>query len=96
MSESTKGINSPMYGKHLSEETKRKIGDKNRGRKKTEEEIKKHIDSSRKLTDEQVIEIRNKYSMGNYTLTKLAEEYFVSYSVVQKIVNFTGLYKNII
>lgn len=30
---------SPMYGKHLSEETKKKIGDANRGRKKTEKEL---------------------------------------------------------
>ena len=34
--------------------------------------------------------------MGKYTLTELAKEYLVSYSVVRNVVNFIGVYKNII
>ena len=34
MSESLKGKNNPMYGKYHSEETKRKMSEANKGRKK--------------------------------------------------------------
>lgn len=42
------GVEHPMYGKHHSEAAKKLIGDKNRGRPKTEEEKQKRIDTLNK------------------------------------------------
>ena len=49
------GANSPRYGTHHSEETKKKIGDANRGKKRTEEQRKKmsEISKGRKWTAHQ-------------------------------------------
>lgn len=40
-----------------------------------------------KLTDKDVIEIKNKYIPRKYTLNKLAKEYNVSFSLIHKIVS---------
>ena len=52
------GSNNPMYGKHLSKETKRKISESNKGKHHTEEtkrkisEANKGINKGKKLTEE--------------------------------------------
>lgn len=47
------------------------------------------------LTDKQVIEIRKKYINGA-THKKLAEEFGVTMSVINLVINHKGRYKNII
>ena len=47
LSEAKKGENHPNYGKHLPEETKRKIGEANKGKPKSEE-TKKRMRSAKK------------------------------------------------
>ena len=77
ISESKKGENSYMYGKHQSEERKLKIGKANM-----------KFDSK-----EVVIDIRNKYNSGNYTQKQLGEEYSVEQATISNIINFKGAYK---
>ncbi len=47
MSESKKGEKNPRYGVELSEETRRKIGDRIRGRKQTDEEKARRAEANR-------------------------------------------------
>jgi len=94
-------------GVHRSEETKRKIGEASKGRGKggkLSDEHKYKIGSTLKLgasnkvklSDQQLIEIREKYSTGNYSQRKLAKEYFVSQPTIERIINFKNAYENII
>ncbi len=48
----------------------------------------------RKLTDEQKIEIVEKYKTGNYTLVKLAKEYNVSHPSIDSILKVRKVTKN--
>lgn len=47
MSDAKKGKNNPHYGKHLSEEHKKKIGEGNKGKKLSEEHKKKLSEASK-------------------------------------------------
>lgn len=55
-------------------------------------EMKPHVKNEllkhrRKLTDEQIINIRNLYASGNYTQTKLAQEFNISLTQIFRIVS---------
>lgn len=93
-----KGELNPMFGKSPSEETRKKISDSNKGktlgRVRTKEEIRKSSESRTKLTKEQVLEIRDKYKIKEYTFVKLAKEYFVSDRTISNVVKFKGVYKS--
>jgi len=77
MSKSHKGIqageNHPMFGKNHSEETILKLSGEN--------------GSNVKLTEKQVIEIKNKYIPKIYSQSMLAKEYNVSRSMIEHILN---------
>jgi len=85
ISESLKG---KMLGVKFTEDHKRKISKANRGKKMSDDAIKKSSESrkgmyigeknpSAKLTINQVIEIREKYTSGNYSYSDLGKEYGV-------------------
>lgn len=60
-----KGQNNPRYGIHLSEETKRKIGNANKGRKRSREEIEKWQKKSKgktRCSDKHYERLSNKFS----------------------------------
>jgi group I intron endonuclease len=74
------GENHHFFGKTLSEETKQKmaisrvglfVGEKN---------------SASKVTEQIVLEIRDKFNTGNYNQKELADEYQVSTSIVSRII----------
>ena len=96
------GKNHPHYGKLNSVETRTKISESNKGRKSwneglhyTEESRKKMSDSAKaKLSDEQLIEIREKYATGEYSCVTLAEEYPVSGGTIFNIVTHKHAYSN--
>jgi len=48
-----------------------------------------------KFTEQQAIEIRDKYSTGKYTQTELAKEYSVSVSVICNVIHFKSAYKSL-
>lgn len=55
MSESKKGENNNRYGVEVSDETRRKIGDKIRGRKQTEEEKARRAEANRGKTKPKIL-----------------------------------------
>jgi hypothetical protein len=55
MAEKKKGENNPRYGVELSEETRRKIGDKIRGRKQTDEEKARRAEANRGKTKPKIL-----------------------------------------
>lgn len=82
-----------FYGKTHTNDVKRLIGSKNRGRKHTEEELVKmknsHLGTKNhnvKLTEDQVKEIR----VSRSTTLQLAKEYNVSRSLIYKVLNRTA------
>lgn len=70
LSEKNSGEGNPFYGKHHSEETKKKLS----------------LLNAKKLTPESVLEIRYKYSTKQYTQKQLAIEYGVSRQTIGDIV----------
>lgn len=87
------GINNPMFNKKHSEKTKKIISQKNKGYKPTKEALKKmsinstgENNSRAKLTEKDVIKIRNLYSQSNMTLTEISKIYNVQFSCIEKIV----------
>jgi len=47
----------------------------------------KNIITKRKLTDEQIVEIKNKYVPKKYSIQKLADEYSVDYKTIWNLLN---------
>lgn len=93
------GEKNPFYGKKHSEKTREKIsfshkGEKNYlyGKKLKESHRKKMTKSVResrsKLNWKLVCEIREKYETGEYTFVKLAIEYGVGESTINRIIKF--------
>lgn len=66
------------------------------GKPKSEETRKRISEIQIKLTQEQVIEIREKYATGKYKQTQLAKEYLVSDPTISHVVNFKGVYAKIV
>ena len=91
--------NHPHYGKQNSAETRSKISESNKGRKSwneglhyTDESKQKMSDSGRsKLTDKQLEEIREKYSMGTSS-SALGKEYHVCYATILNITGYKHAY----
>ena len=95
----------PMYNKHHSEETKRILSEKNKGKKLTKDHINKLIESNkgRKKTEKELDFIRNLNkgkSMPKETRDKMLEslcpfEYIVEFNniIVYKCLGHTDLYK---
>ena len=81
ISERTSGINNPRYGAKCSKETILKM------KKAKEKKYLGEKNPNRKLTEEQVREIRKRYIEGNYTLTSMASDYKVSLSCISFIIN---------
>lgn len=82
-------------GKKLSEETKKKLSKANKGKILSKSHKKKISDSQvgekhsqNKLKEKQVKEIRSKYIPTIYTQKMLAEEYGVSRSCIEHIINY--------
>ena len=61
-----------------------------------EEYRKKLSDARISLNKKQLIEIREKYLTGKYTQKQLMYEYDVSRSVISNVINFKGVYTDII
>lgn len=76
LSNQRKGRNSIWWGKHLPEETRRKIRDSQRGEKA----------NGVKLTNEEVLEIRRLYAKGNIYQRELAAQYGVARQTISKII----------
>ncbi len=70
------GESNPFYGKQHSEETKKKIGMKNKGRGK--------------LNMEKAKEIRKLYSEGNYTYKSLAIKYSLFHTTIARVIKNQG------
>lgn len=76
-----RGIESHMYGKKLSSETKAKIS-----------KARKHANyngensPNAKLTQQQVNQIREEYSTGTYSYAELANKYQVSKSIIHRVI----------
>ena len=87
--ESKKKMSIAQTGKILSEETKQKM----RNRRHSEETKQKMSMKRKGLNDDQVSEIRRKYSTGKYTQKDLAEEYLVSGCVISNVINYKHAYK---
>jgi hypothetical protein len=84
------GSNNTFYGKTHSDEVRKIISKANKGKKLSKEHIQaisKPNLRQRKLTDKQVIEIRNKFKPYFYTKKMLAEEYNVSIPTIKRILN---------
>jgi len=77
MSESMTGEKNHMYGKKISEWHKQKISESSSGSK----------NKSSKLTEEDVLEIRNLYSEGNESHRSLARKYRVAKGSITSILN---------
>jgi len=94
------GENHPHFGGKNSTETRHRISESNKGRKSwneglhyTEESRKKMSDSAKsKLTDIQLLEIREKYDTGNYSCVTLAKEYPVSQGTIFNIISYKHAY----
>lgn len=76
------GINSPNYGKQLSIETKEKISMGRKGIYNGEN------NPSARLTEKQVIKIRELYKTGEYSYNKLAKIFNVSKGAINSILNY--------
>ena len=95
--ETKRKISKANKGRKLSEETKLKMRTAvrvNTKKKRTVEHSKKISIANRKINKEQSTEIRIKYSTGEYSQRKLAEEYFVTQTTIGDVVNFVGVYKD--
>lgn len=79
-----KGKNNPFFGKTHSKETLAKIY-------KTKLE-KGNLGKKRKLTDDQINAIREKYLTGNYSHSQLSKEYNLSEPAIGKLLRFEGPY----
>lgn len=73
----------PWAGKNHSAESKRKISEANSGEKNG---MYRKRSTSRKLTDVAVIEIRNKYKTGDYSLLELASKFNVGQTTISDII----------
>lgn len=85
------GSKNPMFNKNHSDKTKKIISIKNRGRKKSEKEVKKislrtsgEKNIKAKLTEKDVLEIRSLYP--KLTLTEISKNYNVQFSCIEKII----------
>lgn len=92
--EHKKKISESLCGHIVTNETRCKIGNKNRGHKHSEETIGRlskifsaENNPSAKLTWEQVREIREKYKSGKYSQRELAREYKVGKTSIAYIIN---------
>jgi hypothetical protein len=72
---------------HLSEGTHQE-NMKDRNNKNRQARLKGELNGQSKLTEQQVIEIREKYSSGNYTQSLLANEYNTKQQNICRIVNY--------
>jgi group I intron endonuclease len=79
----------------VSEETKKKISEATKGKKRSDNTKKKISEIQTKINSEQEVEIRYKYKTGNYSQQKLAEEYLVTQSTINNVVNFKGKHAQI-
>jgi len=48
-----------------------------------------------KFSDPEIIEIREKYSTGEYTYRQLAREYNCDHTLISRLINFKGAYKKL-
>ncbi len=84
------GTNNTFYGKIHTQEVRDIISKANKGKKLSKEHIEaisKPNLKQRKLTNEQVIEIRKKFKPYFYTKKMLSEEYNVSIPTINRILN---------
>jgi group I intron endonuclease len=86
ISESLLGNKHPFYGKHLSEEHRRKIGEAGKGRVFSSEARRKIGIPHRKPSEEQVAEMRALYDSGEMGCRRLGREFDLSKSTVWAIV----------
>lgn len=77
LSKINSGKNNPNYGKHHSEETKKRMSESAYGENS----------HSAKLTWVKVREIREKYKTKDYTHQQLADEYGVSQTSINNVIN---------
>jgi len=89
-------------GKRASEKTKQKMSNSRKGENNpnygkhiSEDEKQRRNEKQIKLSIQQVIDIREKYTTGNYTYPKLAEEYLVNAKTIWRIIKLKGVYKNL-
>lgn len=87
------GSKNPMFNKYHTEKTKNIISKKNKGNKLSEDRIlqislrtKGENNNKSKLTEKDVLKIRNLYSETNMTLTEISKLYDVQFACIEKIV----------
>jgi len=78
----------PAWNKGISNspEARRKISEANKGKHRTEEQKKHLSEATKKLNNEQVAAIREKYQTGKYSQRKLAGEYNCCHYVIGAVV----------
>jgi DNA-binding NarL/FixJ family response regulator len=97
MSESHRGVKNIMYGKHHTEETKRKISEANKGRRLSEEHKRKISESNSgnakenhpcwiHFTDEEIAEMRALRKAG-HTYKEIGRWYGISRDTVRRRLN---------
>ncbi|HEY5563426.1 MAG TPA: NUMOD3 domain-containing DNA-binding protein [Clostridiaceae bacterium] len=98
--ETKRKISETSKGSHKTEETKKRMSESKKGEKSymygkhhSEERKRKISESNKKITDDQVIEIREKYKSGTYTQRELADEYSTTKPLIGRIINYKGAYK---
>jgi len=83
-----KGKNHPMYGKHFSDDRKRKISEKNKGRKHTKESKRKMCGENSGmsiLNKKNVVQIKIDLEEGKLTQKEIAKKFMISSGAISNI-----------
>lgn len=90
--ETRKKISMANKGRIISKITRDKISKIHKGKIVSKDTKQKLSDTLKKFSNKEVIEIRLKYNTGEYSQYDLAEQFFTSQSVINKIINCRGTY----
>ena len=80
-------------GKIMSKDARQKMSEAKKGHRASKETKHKMSEAKIKLSNEQIIKIREKYLTGEFTYKKLANIYEVSKTTINSILNYKNAYK---